>query len=60
VGPLKDLKALAAILKHLRHERKFFETTVLIQRAEDLVLASDLHPIAGAQIHLRILTYECL
>ena len=46
VRPLVDLKALAAVAEHLRHERKTLEPAVLVERPKDLLFAQNLHPLA--------------
>ena len=42
-------EALAAILKHLRHERHAVESALLVERPQDLFLASDFDQIACPQ-----------
>ena len=51
VRSLIDLEALAAILKHLRHEGEFLQSAVLVERSEDLILAPHFYPVACAQCH---------
>jgi hypothetical protein len=49
VGALVHLKPLPAEREHLRHEWHAVELTVAIERPENLLFASNRHPIAGAQ-----------
>jgi hypothetical protein len=51
VRALVDLKALTAVLKHLRHERQPLQAAILVKRAEDLLFASNLHPITRSEFH---------
>jgi hypothetical protein len=46
-----DLKSLTAPFEHLRHERQAFEMSVLVKCRKNLVLASDLDPIARTELH---------
>ena len=48
-------KALATIFKHFRHEGQLFQATVLIERPQNLRLASNFHPITYSQGHLALL-----
>src|SRR3954463_2006981 len=41
-------KPFAAELKHLRHKRESIDTSLLVKRGENLVLAANLYKITGA------------
>jgi hypothetical protein len=46
VRPLVDLKLSAAEREHLGHERHAVELPLAVECAQDLIFASDLHPLA--------------
>ena len=50
VRPLVDLEALPAILEHLRHEGHAIQSTLLVKRPQDFVLAADFDPITCMQL----------
>src|SRR6266481_2740274 len=45
VSPLIDLKSLAAVSEHLRHEWHSIQLAIALQRAQDFFLTSDLDPV---------------
>jgi hypothetical protein len=47
-------EVLAAVLEHLRHERESVEPPAIVERPEDFLLASDLHPVACVSCHINI------
>ncbi len=50
VSTLEHPDPFAAVFEHLGHEGKPFQLPLLIQRRQDLFLASDLHPFTGVQL----------
>jgi hypothetical protein len=56
VGAAVYAETLAAVSKHLRHEREFVEATILVERSEDFLLAPDLYPVASTRFHINILS----
>ena len=50
-----DLKSLAAEREHLGHERHAIELSLLVERPQNLFLASDLYPVGNFWFaHLRV------
>ena len=45
-----DSEFLSAMLEHLRHERQCVNALTIIQRGQNLLRASDLYPLADAEI----------
>ena len=52
VGALADLKTLPAELKHFGHERHLLQLTLLIKCAEDLLLGTNLNPLARTDVEM--------
>jgi hypothetical protein len=48
-----DPEPPTAILEHLWHEWQTIQSTVLVEGAEDFLLASNFNPVARAQCHSR-------
>jgi hypothetical protein len=49
VGPLVNLKPLAAKREHFRHEGKIVKAAVFVQSQQDLLAAPDFYPISGPE-----------
>src|SRR5689334_16203505 len=50
VRALEYPELLPAKFKHFRHERQLFQFARFVQRCENFLLASNLHPVPGLEI----------
>jgi hypothetical protein len=51
VGALVNSKSPSAKFKHLRHKRKTLKATPFVEGPQDLIPASNFHPVSRPQLH---------